>query len=255
MAGPDIVDEPYRGRAETVHSGSQVGLSTVQITDQGGRMLAFGSRRCLMADVPVELERECPPPKTGPDEPPDPYLRSAPEDGYFNLQEVLHGEPIDLQRRTIGEKRFPVWRLTGYSPSLIEDGRVEARLPTSPWFSNGGPGIYGGVLAWASEFTMGAAVYSTLAAGDVFATLDMHIRLTRPALIDCGDLRLSASVRHRGRRLRVVSCDVDNAEGKRVAMATSSALVVEGGIRELTKGRLPEEMLAGATTPSVLSGE
>ena len=54
---------------------------------------------------------------------------------------------------------------------------------------------------------------------------------------------------HRGRLLRVSSCNVDNAEGKRVAMATSSALVVEGGARELRKGRLPEEILAEAEKP------
>jgi len=41
-------------------------------------------------------------------------------------------------------------------------------------------------------------------------------------------------------------CEVDNAEGKRVAMATSSALVVEGGVCKLKKGRLPEEILAEA---------
>jgi len=93
---------------------------------------------------------------------------------------------------------------------------------------------------------MGSAVYSTLPAGDVFATLDMHIRFTRPALINSGDFVLEASVNHRGRLLRVSSCNVDNAEGKRVAMATSSALVVEGGARELRKGRLPEEILAEA---------
>ena len=90
---------------------------------------------------------------------------------------------------------------------------------------------------------MGAAVYSTLAAGDVFATLDMHIRLTRPALINSGDLTLTGTVSHRGRRLRVSSCNIDNAEGKRVAMASSSALIVEGGVRELRKGRLPDEIL------------
>ncbi|MFI5182623.1 MAG: PaaI family thioesterase [Thermoanaerobaculia bacterium] len=138
-----------------------------------------------------------------------------------------------------------MWRLTGYRPTLVEDGHVRAVLPSSAWFSNGGPSIYGGLLAWAAEFTMGAAVYSTLSTGDVFATLDMHIRFTRPALVDSGDLTITASVSHRGKRLRVTSCNVDNAEGKRVAMATSSALVVEGGIRELTKGRLPDEILAG----------
>ena len=235
------------GRAETVHSGSQVGLSMIQITDQDGRMLAFGSTRCLILDVPVDPDADYPPPDLGPSDTADPYLRPAPENGYFSLDQVMGGVPIDLQRRCIaGGKIFPIWQLTGYRPTAVDDGHTESVLPTAPWFSNGGPSIYGGLLAWAAEFAMGAAVYSTLSAGDVFATLDMHIRFTRPAQINAGDLTLTASVRHRGRMLRVTSCDVKNAEGKRVAMGSSSALVVKGGVRELKKGRLPEEILAEA---------
>jgi uncharacterized protein (TIGR00369 family) len=238
------------GRAETIHSGNQAGLSMIAITDQDGRMLAFGSTRCLISPAPVDPEAALPPPDTGPSEPADPYLRPEPEDSYFSRDEVMNGVPIDLQRRTIaGGLIVPVWRLTGYRPTAVEDGRFEARMPSSRWLSNGGPSIYGGLLAWAAEFTMGMAVYSTQAAGDVFGTLDMHIRFTRPALIDSGDLTFRAQVRHRGRLLRVSSCDVDNAEGKRVAMATSSALVIEGGVRELAKGRLPEEILAGGEAP------
>lgn len=236
------------GRAETVHAGNQVGLSMIQITDQDGRMLAFGSTRCLIEDVPVDPDAELSPPDLGPTDPPDPPLRQAPDDGYFGLEDIMSGVPIELQHRSIaGEPVFPIWRLTGYRPTTVEDGRIEATLPSSPWFSNSGPAIYGGLLAWAAEFTMGAAAYSTLDAGDVFATLDMHVRFTRPALIDSGPLTLTGTVRHRGRRLRVTSCDVDNAEGKRIAMATSSSLVVRGGVRELTKGRLPDEILASAT--------
>ncbi len=231
------------GRAETVHSGSQVGLSMIQITDQDGRMLAFGSSRCLISDVPGALPGGAAPPEPEPSETPDPFRRPAPGNGYFSAEEILRGTPIDLQRKSMTREPFPVWRLTGYRPTVVEEGRVHAAIPSSAWFSNGSPGIYGGLLAWASEFTMGAAVYSTLSAGDVFATLDMHIRFTRPALVGSGDLKLAATVRHSGRRLRVTSCDVDNAEGKRVAMATASALVVDGGVRELAKGRLPEEIL------------
>ncbi len=233
------------GRAETVHSGNQVGLSMIQITDQDGHMLAFGSTRCLISDVRVDPHAEYTAPDLGPTDSPDPYLRPAPEDGYFNLEEVTTRKPIELQRRTVaGEKIFPVWRLTGYRPIVVEDGHVRAILPSVAWFSNGSPSIYGGLLAWAAEFTMGAATYSTLSAGDVFATLDMHIRFMRPALVDSGSLTITASVSHRGKRLRITSCNVDNAEGKRVAMATASALVVEGGVRELTKGRLPDDILA-----------
>ena len=119
------------GRAETVHSGSQVGLSMIQITDQDGRLLAFGSTRCLVSDVRVDPHAKYPAPDLGPTDPPDPYLRPAPEDGYFNLEEVMSGIPIELQRRTVaGEKVFPVWRLTGYRPIVVEDGHVKAILPS-----------------------------------------------------------------------------------------------------------------------------
>ena len=233
------------GRAETIHSGSQVGLSSIQITDQDGRMLAFGSTRCMVIDMPVDPETEYPLPDLGPVEPEDPHLRPAPDDGYFSLDQVMNGVPLELQQQSIrGVKIFPIWRLTGYRPTVAEDGLVKAVLPTSEWFSLGGLTVYGGLLAWAAEFTMGAAVYSQLAAGDVFATLDMHIRFTRPALINSGDLSFTSFVRHQGRLLRVSSCEVDNAEGKRVAMATASALVVKGGVHELKKGRLADEIVA-----------
>ena len=233
------------GRAETVHSGNQVGLSMIQITDQDGRLLAFGSTRCLIVDAPPAGGAGAAPRDAEPAATPDPYLRPPPEGGYFTYDQVMNGVPIELQRRTIaGDPIFPVWRLTGYRPTAIDDGRCNAILPGSRWFSNGGPSIYGGLLAWAAEFTMGAAVYSSLGRGDVFATLDMHIRFTRPALIDAGDLSLEAVVNHRGKRLRVTSCNVNDREGRRVAMATSSALVVEGGVREVLKGRAPEDILS-----------
>jgi uncharacterized protein (TIGR00369 family) len=233
------------GRAETIHSGNQVGLSTLQITDQKGRMLAFGSTRCLISDVDVDMSANYPQPDLGATNPSDPYLLRPPDDGYFNLDQVMYGIPIDLQRMTVkGEKIFPVWRFTGYRPTYVDDGLIRAKLPSSAWFSNGSTSIYGGLLSWAAEFTMGAAVYSTLGPGDVFATLDMHIRFIRPAFIDSGDLSMEATVNHRGKRLRVSSCNVDDTDGNRIAMATSSALIIEGGVHELSKGRLPDDIIA-----------
>jgi uncharacterized protein (TIGR00369 family) len=238
------------GRAESVHSGTQVGLSNIHVLDQDGRLLAFGSTRCLIADVPVDPRAEYPAPDTGPDDPPDPYLRPAPTEAcYWSREELANVQPIVLQRGTLASGvAFPCWRLTGYRPTRVEPGQVTGVLPSSAWFSNGGPSVYGGLLAWAADFTMGASVYSMLGPGDGFATLDMHIRFIRPALVNCGNLTYSASVTHAGKRLRVASCNIDNAEGKRVAMATMSALVVEGGVRELLAGRAPHEVFAGGET-------
>jgi hypothetical protein len=43
--------------------------------------------------------------------------------------------------------------------------------------------------------------------------------------------------------MRIASADMTDSEGNRVAMATSSVLVVEGGIRALMQGWVPDEVL------------
>jgi acyl-coenzyme A thioesterase PaaI-like protein len=76
-----------------------------------------------------------------------------------------------------------------------------------------------------------------------FATLDMKVRCKRPAMINGGGLTAQGHVRQKGNRLRVSSCEINNSEPKRVAMATSSFLMVRGGAHQLDRGRLPDEIL------------
>jgi uncharacterized protein (TIGR00369 family) len=232
------------GRATSIHQGRQVGLSAVEISDRNGRLMGYGTTRCLVVDTPIDVEVEYPEPDTGPTDPPDPYLREAPNDGYFDLGTIVNGKPTEIQRRLIAGELIPnVARMFSPRWALHEEGTVTGTFPTSPWFSAGGPSLYGGVIAFMAEAAMGSAVYSTLDPGAVFATLDMNVRFTRPVMINSGDLTATAKVQHRGRRLRIASADLTGADGKRVAMATSSALVVPGGIGELNRGRVPDEVL------------
>lgn len=232
------------GRATSIHQGRQVGLSEVEISDRNGRIMGHGTTRCLIMDLPVDPEAEYPEPDTGPDEGPDPYLREPPRDAYFDLETVINGEPIEIQKRIIaGEVTPNITRFSGARWTHHGRGQITGVFPTSPWFSSGGPNLYGGVIAWLAEAAMGSAVYSSVGPGEVFGTLDLNVRFTRPALINSGDLTVDAEVTHEGRRLRIASAQVVNAEGKVVAMATSSALVVPGGIRALMQGWIPDEVL------------
>lgn len=232
------------GRATSIHQGRQVGLSAVEISDRNGRLMGHGTTRCLLIDTPVDIEAEYPEPDTGPLDPPDPYQREAPSDGYFDLETIVNGKPTHIQQRLIDGELVPnISRVFSPSWELGEEGSVTGTFPTSPWFSAGGPSLYGGVLAFMAEAAMGSAVYSTLDPGAVFATLDINVRFTRPVMIGSGDLTVAAAVQHRGRRLRIASAELTGADGKRVAMATSSALVVPGGIRDLIRGRVPDEVL------------
>jgi uncharacterized protein (TIGR00369 family) len=232
------------GRASSVHQGRQVGLSAVEISDRKGRTMGYGTTRCLIVDVPVDPDADYPAPDLGPADPPDPFRRAPPTDARFDLPSILNGEPIDILQRVAAQEFVPnTLRMNGGTYLEIDRGRVVCSFPTSSWFSAGGPALYGGAVAWLAEFTMGSAVYSTLGPGSVFATLDMNVRFTRPALINSGDLRVTAQVQHEGRRLRIASAEVIAANGKRIAMATSSALVVPGGINALIAGHVPDEVL------------
>ena len=206
--------------------------------------MGYGTTRCLILDAPVDPDANFPVPDTGPDDPPDPYLRAEPENGYFALETALEGKPIEIQKRIVSGEVIPnAARISALRWEMPSDGEISATFPTSPWFSAGGPTLYGGVIAWMAETVMGAAVYSTLGPGEVFGTLDMNVRFTRPAPIHSGDLSVTGNVQHRGRRLRIASANVTNSEGKRVAMATSSALVVPGGIKALMRGWIPDQVL------------
>lgn len=232
------------GRATSIHQGRQVGLSQVEISDRNGRIMGHGTTRCLITDVPVDLAENYSPPDLGPDDGLDPYMRTPPSDGYFDLETVINGEPLEVQKRIIANEVTPnIKRLTGARWHDPEPGYITGIFPTSPWFSAGGPTLYGGAVAWFAEAAMGSAVYSSVGPGEVFGTLDMNVRFTRPALINSGDLTVNAEVTHKGRRLRIASAEVLSAEGKLVAMATSSALVVPGGIKALMQGWIPDEVL------------
>jgi uncharacterized protein (TIGR00369 family) len=155
------------GFAETVHLGRQVGLANLRITDQNGRLMAHATTRCLIADVPVDPDADLDPPHTGPNDPPDPYLRDPPgPDLYWPQEWITTLTPTELMKRSPasenGSGMGPIARLTGLEPVYAAGGRSQVTLPTSPWFSNGGPAIYGGVLAWLADLTMGAAAYSLL---------------------------------------------------------------------------------------------
>lgn len=232
------------GRGVSIHQGRQVGLSAVEISDRQGRLMGYGTSRCLIIDAPVDIEAVYPVPETGPSDPPDPYIREAPENATFDLETIVNGEPTEVQRRIVAGEVIPnAARMHAGIWELHDVGWISARFPSSPWFSAGGPAMYGGAIAWMADAVAGSAVYSTLGPGEVFATLDLNVRFTRPALLNSGELTIEARVQHLGRRLRIASADVTDSNGKRVAMATSSALVVSGGIRELIKGAAPDEVL------------
>jgi uncharacterized protein (TIGR00369 family) len=99
-------------------------------------------------------------------------------------------------------------------------------MPASQWFCTGFGTFYGGIIAMFLDGGINTAVTTTLPPGASFGTLDLKVNFLRPVTPDGRDLVAEATVVHRGRTIAVTTAEVEDADGKRVAMATSSAMIL-----------------------------
>ena len=102
-------------------------------------------------------------------------------------------------------------------------------MPASLWFCTGFGTFYGGVVTAFADTAINTAVTTTLPPGTSFGTLDLKVNFLRPVTPDSRELVARATVEQRGRTIAVTTCRVDDADGKRVAMATGSAMVSPAG--------------------------
>src|SRR6266511_2531408 len=72
----------------------------------------------------------------------------------------------------------------------------------------------------------GLAVATTVDAGTAFATLSFTCSFLRPVQPDGRPLMAKARVAHRGRTIAMCTAEITDADGKRVAMASSSSMIV-----------------------------
>lgn len=234
----------YIGRARTLHIGKREGLSRIHIEDRHGRMLAYGSTRCIINDVPVIPDLEPAPVEPPIEDPPDPYRRPVPDDLYIDVEKFASRPMLENLEAWI-EETVPLgpWQML-LGPEMIEasSGRFGMRIPTSPWFSNGGPYMHGGVMAWACSSALSAAIETTLETGEMSGAVDLEVRFLHPVPIDSGNLTAIAEIEQIGSRVRVASATLQDDEGRAVALASGSAMVIADGVRGLMRGKLPDEI-------------
>lgn len=220
-------------RARVVHAGRSLALSAVQISDGRGRLLADGSSMCFVRPMPAD--RDLPSPAAAPRGEPtpvdgfDPYER--PELGRVLEQRIwaqMSGLQI-LQSQIAGElARPPLHYLTGVRP--IEVGPREAvfTLPCHEWLCSPLRTVEGGVIAMLADCALVSAIQTTAPPGAAVAAIDLKVNFLRPVPPDGRELRAHGRVRHAGRTISIAEADVVNADGKPVALATGSAMVLPG---------------------------
>jgi uncharacterized protein (TIGR00369 family) len=218
-------------RGELLHARRRIALSQVSLTDAHGRLLAHGSSLCFvlkqlspLPEPPGQLE----PPEPPTYESPDPWAR-APQ-GDVVSQEVwdrLSG--IDVMRaRLAGEQPgSPIGQLTGLRLTAVNDGEATFVMPASEWLTAPPRGrVQGGAIALLAETALSAAVQTTLPARAALAPIDLKVNFLRPLASDGREATARGVVMHAGRRIAVANAEVRDAEGKQIALATGSAMIL-----------------------------
>jgi uncharacterized protein (TIGR00369 family) len=218
--------------AGLIHVGKRQGLSDARVEDARGRLLAHATSRCVLRPLPFEPPDppgELPPVHEEGFESPDPYLR--PSGGAVIPQEEwdrLSGLEI-VQSWMKGEREAPpVCRLSGWRLLDAEEGAATWSMPASEWFCTGFGTFYGGIVALFLDGGINTAVTTTLPAATSFGTLDLKVNFLRPVRPDGSELTARAKVVHRGRTVAVSRAEVEDADGRVVAVATSSAMLLPG---------------------------
>jgi uncharacterized protein (TIGR00369 family) len=216
-------------RGTVIHIGKRQGLSEARVEDANGTLLAHATSRCVVQPLPFEPP-EAPSSWTDVDVPAfdtaDPYQRPA--EGSTIPQEVWDttGGLELVQHWAKGEQApAPVCMLLGLGFADVEEGSVTASMPASTWFCTGFGTFYGGAVSAFADAAITTAVMTTLPQATTFGTLDLKMNFLRPVTPDGRDLVARATVEQRGRTIAVTTCRIDDADGKRVAMASGSAMI------------------------------
>jgi uncharacterized protein (TIGR00369 family) len=120
----------------------------------------------------------------------------------------------------------PVADLIGLELGEAGDGKATMVLVVEERHANPMGTVHGGILCDLADGAMGMAFASTLEDGESFATIELKINYLRPFWT--GRLTGRGRVVHRGRTVGLTECDVEDDEGRLVARASSTCMVLRG---------------------------
>jgi uncharacterized protein (TIGR00369 family) len=132
----------------------------------------------------------------------------------------------EMMKGATGRKVMPVAELIGFELVEVGEGRSVVTLETGPQHTNPMGTTHGGILCDIADSAMGIAFHSTLSPGESFTTVELKINFFRP--VWKAQLRAEGKVVRRGRTVGYVECDVTDENGRVIAKASSTCLVLRG---------------------------
>ncbi|WP_405634686.1 PaaI family thioesterase [Streptomyces sp. NBC_00056] len=119
-----------------------------------------------------------------------------------------------------------IGRLLGMRIDEVDHGRIVISLDTRPDFANPLGTVHGGIAATLLDSVMGCAVHTTLPAGAGYTTLELKVNYIRAARTDGQILTAEGNVIHDGRRTATAEGKVLDDQGKLIAHATTTCMIL-----------------------------
>ncbi|MBY4208000.1 PaaI family thioesterase [Rhodococcus fascians] len=120
----------------------------------------------------------------------------------------------------------PVMTLTGTELVEIGDGFASFALNPAEYHYNPIGSVHGGIVAMLLDSAAGAAVQTTLPSGVGYTSLDLSIKYLRAVRADTGLVTATGTVVHSGRRTALAQAELRDVEGRLLAQATSSCVIL-----------------------------
>jgi uncharacterized protein (TIGR00369 family) len=119
----------------------------------------------------------------------------------------------------------PMCATLGFHLAKAADGY--ARFDGVPEFRHYNPigTVHGGFAATLLDSALGCAVFTTMAKGEAWTTLELKLNLVRPINKDTGTLLAEGRIIHRGRTVATAEGTVKDMTGRLYAHATTTCMV------------------------------
>lgn len=124
----------------------------------------------------------------------------------------------------------PIASLLGMALSEVEDGRAVFECLAGEQHYNPIGVVNGGLAMTLLDSAMTCAIQTRAAAGSGFTTVEAKTNFVRPITAATGRIRAIGTLLHAGSRLATAEGRVLDAAGKLYAHATTTCIVLNGGL-------------------------
>lgn len=144
------------------------------------------------------------------------------------LDDVAGLTGLEIMRRmAAGElPQPPIAETLGFRLVEVEPGRAVFECEPAEFHYNPIGTVHGGLASTMLDSAMGCAFVTTIDPGVRWTTLELKANFTRAITLETGLIRCIGTVVHPGRTVATTEARVEDAQGRLLAHATSTILVL-----------------------------